>query len=71
MATPRECKSCRETKSVVLKMEEYEEEVAQSLQCITEHPDFPSVCLDRYVLETAYYQSRQQYGERHGDDENE
>ena len=52
-------------------MEEYEEEVAQPLQCITEHPDFPSVCLDRYVLETAYYQSRQQYGERHDDDENE
>ena len=51
-------------------MEEYEEEVALPLQCITEHPGFRSVCLDRYVLETAYYQYRQQYGMRHGDDEN-
>ena len=69
MATPRECKCCREIRSVVLKMEDYEV-VALPLQCITEYPGFLSVCLDQYVLETAYYQYRQQYGERHGDDEN-
>ena len=33
-------------------------------QCICEHPGFHPVYLDRYVLQVAYYQYRQQYGER-------
>lgn len=33
------------------------------LTCITQHPGFGPVCLDEYVLETAYYQNRSQYGE--------
>jgi hypothetical protein len=33
-----------------------------SLLCITHHPGFSPVCLDIYVLRTAYYQYRQQYG---------
>ncbi|KAL3854917.1 hypothetical protein ACJMK2_014152 [Sinanodonta woodiana] len=40
------------------------------LQCITDHPGFLSVCLDPYVLETAYYQYRQQY-DQHMEDSNE
>jgi hypothetical protein len=32
--------------------------------CITMHPSFQIVCLDRHVLQIAYYQYRQQYGER-------
>ena len=34
------------------------------LDCITAHPGFHTVCLDRWVLQTAYYQYRQQYGNR-------
>jgi len=30
--------------------------------CITTHPGFQSVCLDTFVLQTAYLQYRQQYG---------
>ena len=29
--------------------------------CITEHTGFTTVCLDRWVLDTAYLQYRQQY----------
>ena len=70
MAMTRENKCCKETRSVVLKMEEYEEELDQPLHCITDHPRFPSVCPDRYVLETAYYQYRQHNTEANVDDDN-
>ena len=32
------------------------------IQCITEHPGFATVCLDVYVLQTAYFQYHQQHG---------
>ena len=35
-----------------------------NIQCITDHPGFHPVCLDEYVLRVAYYQYRQQYGNR-------
>ena len=31
------------------------------LQCNTTHPGFEAVCLDVYVLQTAYYQYRQEH----------
>jgi len=37
-------------------------EIEQELKCISEHPGFEPVCLNTYVLQTAYYQYRQQYG---------
>lgn len=40
-------------------MEAYSDE----LTCITRHPGFQTVCLDIFVLETAYYQYRSQYGD--------
>ncbi|XP_060589285.1 uncharacterized protein LOC132744554 [Ruditapes philippinarum] len=57
----RESICCNEIDSVKLKIEQYKEEMATDLSCITRYPGFQSVCLDRYVLETAYYQYRQQY----------
>ena len=63
MDTQKECVCCLEIDNVQLKLDEYKEEMATELSCITHHPGFQSVCLDRYVLETAYYQYRQQYGE--------
>ena len=35
--------------------------------CITEHEGFDAVCLNRWVLQTAYFQYRQQYGNHHED----
>lgn len=58
MRTIRESLCCKEVQRVMEKVDEYPEE----LDCITAHPGFRSVCLDRYVLETAYFQYVQQYG---------
>ena len=33
-----------------------------SIDCITEHGGFQSVCLDVWVLQTALYQTRQEHG---------
>ena len=65
MPTARESICCKEVERVVGKMDGYAEgdEDASSLDCITSHPGFGTVCLDKWVLETAYYQYRQQYGD--------
>ena len=57
-----ECRCCCERDVVAGKMEEYDQEQGQSITCITQHPGFASVCLDRYVLETAFCQYRQEHG---------
>lgn len=58
MPIARESVCCKEIDQVVQKMDEHE----APLKCITAHPGFNSVCLNRWVLDTAYYQYRQQYG---------
>jgi len=57
MPKEEECICCQEYAQVEAKMEEEE-----LTGCITTHPGFQSVCLDRWVLQTAYYQYRQDYG---------
>ena len=37
--------------------------------CVTEHEGFDAVCLNRWVLQTAYYQYKQQYGKQSGEAE--
>lgn len=59
MGTGRECLCCNEIATIAEIMSELEE---ASLQCITEHPGFTTVCLDIWVLQTAYYQYHQHYG---------
>ena len=49
-ATGHECVCCYEIESVNEKMEESSNEI----HCITEHKGFQSVCLDIWVLQTAY-----------------
>lgn len=44
-----ECRCCMEVNRCIERMEEVEKDV----QCITMHPGFGSVCLDRWVLQTA------------------
>ncbi|XP_062569765.1 uncharacterized protein LOC134231811 [Saccostrea cucullata] len=58
MASNTENRCCQEIQQV-------KEEISRtdtSLNCITHHPGFRTVCLDIHVLRTAYYQYRQQYG---------
>ncbi len=59
MSTSEECVCCKEIANVVDKVNELND---SSVGCITEHPGFNSVCLDVWVLQTAYFQYRQQYG---------
>ena len=63
MDTNQECICCKEiseiyTKSVEAKEEKDTKEVPV---CITQHPGFHAVCLNKWVLQTAWYQYRQQY----------
>nr|XP_054763270.1 uncharacterized protein LOC129269815 [Lytechinus pictus] len=71
-AMPRVVESycCKEVAQVVAMMDQY---TAAELNCITEHPGFEGVCLNPWVLDTAYLGYRQQYGDRarHDATENE
>lgn len=42
------------------KVQELESDTA--IKCITEHPGFRTVCLDIWVLQTAYFHYRQEHG---------
>lgn len=61
MPTARECLCCREIHKVIQVMDENPE---LNCTCICEHPGFHALCLNPYVLQVAYYQYRQNYGER-------
>ena len=56
MPTLKESKCCQTTNIVDGKIE------SEGLTCITEHEGFIVNCLNRYVLETSYYDYRLQNG---------
>ncbi|XP_062580770.1 uncharacterized protein LOC134242685 [Saccostrea cucullata] len=56
MPTNAENKCCQRTNIVDAKIEE------ESLQCITQHEGFIANCLNRYVLETSFYEYIQESG---------
>ena len=58
-----ECVCCAEIDCVVAKNNEAVEAegLAEPSVCITQHPGFHAVCLNRWVLQTAWYQYKQQY----------
>ncbi|XP_070537134.1 uncharacterized protein [Ptychodera flava] len=62
---------CQENERVWEKVLEYRTETDTICSCITLHPGFATVCLDRWVLETAYYQYRQLYGKLKNYEQNE
>ncbi|XP_071479040.1 uncharacterized protein [Diadema antillarum] len=68
MPTLRESVCCKEVARVVETMDdvtnELDGEETDPLDCITAHPGFSPVCLNRWVLKTAYHQYRQQYGDQ-------
>lgn len=59
MPVVRESVCCKQIHQIVQKMDAYPH---GELDCITEHPGFQTVCLDEWVMETAYLHYRQQYG---------
>ena len=60
MPTTDESVCCMEVEQVWQKVVDQRPE--SHMKCVTEHPGFQSTCLDVWVLETAYYAYRQQYG---------
>jgi hypothetical protein len=66
MDREEECVCCHEIERIVSKNEEVaqHEKHKRHYNCITDNPGFRTVCLDRWVLQAAWYQYRQQYGNR-------
>ncbi|KAK7480235.1 hypothetical protein BaRGS_00028511 [Batillaria attramentaria] len=62
MPTANECRCCMEIDEMRVLMDGVSE------ACITQHPGFATVCLDQWVLRTAYWQYRQQYSEQINDE---
>ena len=60
MATNTECVCCRESAPILSKINSLED---STIHCITEHPGFSPVCLNTWVLQTAYYY---EYRQHHG-----
>ena len=60
MPTVRESVCCREITEIESKLEELDGD--PSITCITDHPGFNGVCLDQWVLQTAFYHIRHSYG---------
>ena len=58
MTTSHENICCSEVDRVV----EKKEEGSSAISCIIDHEGFHSVCLDVWVLQTAYFNYRQHYG---------
>ena len=60
MDTSRECICCREVDKIIEKMQENDTDL--EIECITDHEGFEAVCLNRWVLQAAYFAYREQYG---------
>lgn len=59
MPVAEECKCCQEYPQIRNKLDALP---GTPLPCITKHPGFNTVCLDVWVLQTAYYEYRERYG---------
>ena len=60
-----ECLCCSEIDCVLAKNNEAVEAegLDESPVCITQHPGFSAVCLNRWVLQMAWFQYKQQYAD--------
>ena len=66
MDREQECVCCHEIERIASKNEEVFEHVkpTEPYDCITDNPGFYTVCLDRWVLQAAWLDHKQQYGSR-------
>ena len=64
MNREEECVCCHEIEQVATKNQEVMEYTKPTLSydCITDNPGFHTVCLDRWVLQAAWLDFKQQYG---------
>ena len=64
MDREEECLCCSEIPQVANKNQEVVQYIKPTMpySCITNNPGFGTVCLDRWVLQAAWYQFKQQYG---------
>ena len=65
MGRAEACICCQEIEQVKNKLNEAvtSGECDEEPTCITQHPGFHPVCINRWVLQTAWYQYKQQYKE--------
>ena len=63
MGRAEACVCCQEIEAVKNKLVEAVTcgECEEQPTCITQHPGFHPVCINRWVLQTAWYQYKQQY----------
>ena len=57
-----ECICCQEIIKICEKKQKVSEVENLKLRCITDNPGFKVLCLNRWELEAAWFQYRQQYG---------
>ncbi|KAK7098183.1 P2X purinoceptor 7-like [Littorina saxatilis] len=62
MEKVEECNCCTESTKIMEKLNSRRPLKNPGITCITQLPAFQSVCLNTDVLETAYYQYRQEHG---------
>ena len=60
MPTSRESIRCCEIENIILKKKQ---ENSSEISCIINHDGFESVCLNVWVLQTAYFTYGQNYGD--------
>ena len=65
MGRAEACICCQEIEQVKNKLNEAvtSGECEEEPTCITQHPGFHPVCINRWVLQTAWYQYKQQFKE--------
>lgn len=68
METAQQCKCCHEMLRMMAKLDRLRDEApGQEIPvCITQHPGFQAVCLNRYVLQTAYSVYKVRHGHKPG-----
>ena len=56
---------CQDIQEVLQKLEEVssDDEIQQAVTCITDTDAFAAVCLNKWVLQTAFYQYHAQYSQ--------
>ncbi|XP_070177849.1 uncharacterized protein [Littorina saxatilis] len=62
MQKVEECNCCTESTQIMEKLNSRRPPEKPGITCITQLPSFESVCLNPDVLETAYYQYREEHG---------
>ena len=58
MQSELEFNCCVEIEAMAARVWDWNIKKSRNITCITQHPAFAQICLNEWVLETAYYQYR-------------